>query len=68
MYKPNPLTKERILEIAKAKGTFTVSLRWRDDKLRGRCYELRKQGLLKGGYKIIHGSKVFEYVQTKPDC
>jgi hypothetical protein len=50
---------ERILTIAKSKGEFRVSLRWRDDKLRARCYRLRKEGKLRGGYKIIHGAKIF---------
>lgn len=42
-------TPERILQIAKAKGRFEVSMRWRDDWLLARCVKLKKQGLLRGG-------------------
>jgi hypothetical protein len=42
-------TPERILQIAKQKGCFTVSLRYRDDWLRTRCAKMRKAGLLTGG-------------------
>lgn len=43
-------TPERIL--ARAKGEFRVSLRWRDDWLRRRCDDLKRQGLLVGGRRI----------------
>ena len=52
-------TPERILEIARKRGYFSVSLRYRDDWLRRRCVKLRKQGLLKGGHRIEHGQFVF---------
>lgn len=52
-------TPERILMIARAKGEFFVSLRWRDDWLRQRCAKLRKQGLLRGGKKVIGGGLVY---------
>jgi hypothetical protein len=42
-------TPERILALAKQKGRFCVSLRYRDDWLRKRCHNLKKQGLLSGG-------------------
>lgn len=43
------MTPERILRIAKQQGSFSVSLRYRDDWLRSRCFEMRKAGLLRGG-------------------
>lgn len=42
-------TPERILAIARTKGSFTVSLRYRDDWLRRRCSKLKREGLLVGG-------------------
>lgn len=42
-------TPERILQIARTKGYFRVSLRYRDDWLRERCGKLRREGLLTGG-------------------
>lgn len=42
-------TPEKILQIAKARGCFRVSLRYRDDWLRRRCGELKALGLLVGG-------------------
>lgn len=42
-------TPERILQIARQKGQFTVSLRYRDDWLRARCMKLKSAGLLVGG-------------------
>ncbi len=42
-------TPERIVEIAKRKGEFTVSLRYRDDWLRARCSNLKSRGLLRLG-------------------
>ena len=42
-------TPERILKLAKIKGEFRVSLRYRDDWLRERCFMLKKAGLLVGG-------------------
>lgn len=53
------MTKEKILEIARRDGSFSVSLRWRDDWLRARCAQLRKDGHLYGGRKITRGSVVF---------
>lgn len=42
-------TPERILQIARTKGEFRVSLRFRDDWLRRRCAKLKHDGLLVGG-------------------
>lgn len=49
--KDRNLSPERILEIARAKGQlgFNVSLRYRDDNLRRKCYRLLRDGLLTGG-------------------
>ena len=43
------MTAERILNIAKSRGEFTVSLRYRDDWLRARCGQLKSAGKLVGG-------------------
>lgn len=43
------MTPEKIVELAKRRGFFSVSLRWRDDWLRSRCAKLKKRGLLRGG-------------------
>ena len=40
-------TPERILQIAKTKGFFSVTMRYRDDWLRRRCKSLTEKGLLK---------------------
>ena len=37
----------KIVEIAKRKGAFRVSWRYRDDRLNARCLKLCKQGWLK---------------------
>lgn len=42
-------TPEKIIEIARRKGEFRVSLRYRDDWLRKRCLTLRTAGQLVGG-------------------
>lgn len=42
-------TPERILQIARTKGCFTASMRYRDHWLRKRCSKLVKQGLLRFG-------------------
>lgn len=57
-------TPERILELARKHGRFSVSLRWRDDWLRRRCLNLRKAKLLRGGRKIVSGQLVFFPVET----
>lgn len=41
------LTLDRILFLARQKGRFCVSWRYRDDWLRKRCGKLVKQGLLR---------------------
>lgn len=56
-------TPERILAIARQKGEFTVSLRYRDEWLQHRCNQLRKEGLLVGGrregrYLIYYPAKI----------
>jgi hypothetical protein len=53
------LTEEQILNIAKSKGMFFASLRWRDDKLRAKCFSMKKRGLLCGAKKITHGGYYF---------
>ena len=50
---------DRILQIARAKGSFSVSLRWRDDALRAVCNRMKKSGLLTGGRKIVGGRVTF---------
>lgn len=45
----NKMTPERIMQIARRMGQFSVSLRYRDDWLRQRCSKLRAKGLLVGG-------------------
>jgi hypothetical protein len=40
-------TPDRILAIARAKGIFVVSWRYRDDWLRARCAKLVREGKLK---------------------
>lgn len=57
-------TPDRIMQISRSKGMFTVSLRYRDDWLRRRCKNLRKQGLLRGGHKVEHGMLVFYPVEA----
>ena len=41
------MTDEQILEVARRKGYFEVSWRWRDDRLRTQCKRLVKKRLLK---------------------
>lgn len=57
------LTPEKILEIANRNGLFSVSLRHRDDWLRGRCKSLCDAGKLKKLRGIKHGH--FDYVPRK---
>ena len=46
-FRPAPrLTKEQILHIARCKGSFTTSMRYRDEKLDRKCRELVKDGKL----------------------
>lgn len=59
------MTPERIVEIARRDGSFSVSLRHRDDWLRRRCAKLRKKRLLRGGHRIIRGAFVFYPVQQE---
>jgi hypothetical protein len=59
-------TPERILEIARLKGEFTVSLRYRDDWLRRRCHKLKKKGLLRGGYRA--GGQLIYYPVEDKQC
>jgi hypothetical protein len=62
-----PLSSDDILLIAKSKGEFRVTLRWRDDTLRAKCRQMRREGLLTGGRKIIHGAVYFYPVKEKPN-
>jgi hypothetical protein len=57
------LTPEKILEVANRAGLFSVSLRHRDDWLRGRCKKLCLEGKLKKLPGIKHGH--FDYVPRK---
>ncbi len=50
---------ERIIAIARAKGEFRVSLRYRDDWLRRICHDLAAQGFLK-----FQGRRQSELVYT----
>jgi len=40
-------TPERIMDITRRQGEFTVSLRYRDHWLRARCNTLKSQGFLR---------------------
>lgn len=57
-------TPERILYLAALKGEFCVSLRYRDDWLRQRCYRLRAVGFLTGGKRVRHGQIIFKPVRN----
>lgn len=57
-------TPERIVTIARAKGSFEVSLRYRDSWLRKRCGDLRSQGLLTGGAR--QGDRLVFYPVANP--
>ena len=52
------MTEAKILNIAKSQGSFTVSLRYRDDWLRARCGQMKGKGLLVGGRR---NGKCVEY-------
>jgi hypothetical protein len=60
---PPPLSKDQILAIAKRKGHFVTSPRWRDDKVRCKCFELVRAGKLKHS-KHYHkwNNQEFDYV------
>ena len=53
------LTGDDIVAIAKRNGYFRVTLRWRDDKLRKKCFDLKKAGRLGGARRIEHGAYIF---------
>jgi len=53
------LSDADILAIAKRNGYFRVTLRWRDDRLRKRCFDLKKEGKLGGARRIEHGAYIF---------
>lgn len=57
-------TPERILELARKHGEFTVSLRYRDDWLRQRCFALKTAGKLTGGRR--EGRCLVFYPKEKP--
>lgn len=65
---PKSLTKDDIMAIAHRKGRFTSSPRWRDDKVRGKCFELVRAGRLKlsPDYNKWHNQE-FLYVQPTQD-
>lgn len=58
------MTKEKILHIAKSRGSFSVSLRYRYDWLRARCGQLKSAGLLVGGRR--DGREVVYYPAAQP--
>jgi hypothetical protein len=41
----NDFTKEKIIQIAKSKGYFEMSLRWRHSRLHDLIAEMRKEGI-----------------------
>lgn len=43
----NGLTVDKILQIAKSKGYFHVTLNYRDSRLRARCFALERKGILR---------------------
>lgn len=53
------ITTDKILEIATRDGQFMVSLRYRDDWLRGRCKSLCDAGKLKRLKGINRGHYVY---------
>jgi len=53
------LTKDDIVAIAKRNGYFTVTLRWRDDRLRKKCFDLKREGRLRGAHRIQQGRYIF---------
>lgn len=53
------LTPDIIMGIAQRQGYFTVSLRYRDDWLRGRCGKLVKAKKLRRDRRIHKGNFVF---------
>lgn len=63
------LTPETIVGIAQRQGYFSVSLRHRDDWLRGRCMKLVKAGKLRKERGISKGHWVFcpTYRVTSPE-
>lgn len=62
------LSKDDIVAIAKRKGQFFASLRWRDDRLRSKCRQLVKEGKLVGGRKILHGGFYFYPMKEQEQC
>lgn len=65
-FKPAPqLTDADIMRIAQSKGSFTTSMRYRDEKLDRKCLGLVKQGKLKRSKHFDHYNNR-EYVYVKP--
>jgi hypothetical protein len=60
-----PLTKDEILAIAKRRGSFTTSFRYRDQKVDSKCRELVGQGKLKRS-PYFHKFDNREYLFVKP--
>ena len=58
------LSKDQIVQIAKSKGYFDVTLRWRDDRLRGKCFGLKKEGKLTGGRRIGRVQRFYPVKET----
>ena len=58
-------TPERIMSVAHQKGSFNVSLRYRDEWLHRRCKKLQREGLLVGG-KRVRDQFVFYPAQEPP--
>lgn len=49
------MTLDAIVQVARSRGQFNVSLRYRDDWLRKRCRQLVKDGYLVGGRRVVNG-------------
>lgn len=65
-FKGKSFTEDEILQLAKREHGFFVSLRWRDDKTRAKCFSMKKRKLLRGGRKIQHGGYYF-YARENPN-
>jgi len=62
------LTPERIVAIARQKGEFVASWRWRDDWLRLRCKMMCKAGLLQEEIDSAKGLDAFGFVCADAVC
>lgn len=46
------LTDDKIIQLAKTRGTFNTTLRYRDDWVRAQCNRLINQGRLTFAYRV----------------